>query len=335
MTLGLLATFGCGQPGEESSNGEPDRAAARVRMARTLLTQGHVNEAIEQLRKLPPSAEHSIGPLSQPDWFEPVVGQLILRRALPEADSLLALTGPVADRPAQLKALSANLMVLQGDTERAIATWASVRSSDPEMQIQVYHELATLYLMSGRAEEAEVQAREGLVLDPDRWQIRLLLAESLLEQGRAGEALDEVQRLEPGVVRWRVEARIELEGLENTQRAVLLLQQANQAAPRNPDVRLQFARALFANGNLVEARSLLEPLVNLPVPFSGSRETLAEVYEALGEHEPAKHVTTNTIPLSFGGVVSTLPKLFAQNTGPGVSSNFLSLRNCSTKPNTY
>jgi Flp pilus assembly protein TadD len=178
-------------------------------------------------------------------------------------------------------------MVLQGDFERAIATWAAVRSADPEMQVQVHHELATLYLMTGRAAEAEVQAREGLGLEPNRWQIRLLLAESLLEQGRNGEALDEVQRLEPGVVRWRVEARIELEGFGNPQRAVALLQQANRAAPRNPDVRLQFARALLANGNLIEARALLEALANSPVPYSGSRETLVEVYETMGETDLA------------------------------------------------
>ena len=37
-----------------------------------------------------------------------------------------------------------------------------------------------------------------------------------------------------------------------------------------------------------EARALLEPMANLPVPFTGSRETLVEVYEELGEDELAK-----------------------------------------------
>ncbi len=59
------------------------------------------------------------------------------------------LTGPVADRPASLKALSANLMVLQGDTEHAIATWASVRSSDPDMQVQVHH----VHQVSGKPDD--------------------------------------------------------------------------------------------------------------------------------------------------------------------------------------
>jgi Flp pilus assembly protein TadD len=283
----LLLAAACDRPAQESTPATPDRDAARIRMAQTLLQQGHVNEAIEQLRKLPPTAEHSIGPLAQPDWFEPVVAQLVLRRALDEADSMLALTGPVADRSSKLRALSANVMVLRGDPEGAIATWASIQSNDPDMQVQVYHELATLYMMTGRVEEAEVQAREGLVLEPDRWQVRLLLAESLLEQGRSGEALDEVQKLDANSVRWMVEARIELEGFERADRAVDLLEKANRAAPRNPDIRLQLARAYLANGQYDQARSFLEPLASSPVPFSGSRETLVEVYDALGEDELA------------------------------------------------
>jgi Flp pilus assembly protein TadD len=256
-------------------------------MARALLSQGHVDEAMEQLRKLPPTADNSIGPVQQPPWFEPLLRQLVLRRAVHQADSLLELTGPLGKRPASLRAISANVMVLRGDYERAIATWASIRSNDPAMQLQVHHELATLYLMTGRAAEAEVQAREGLTLQPDEWPVRILLAEALLSQGRAEEALLEIRRLEPGVVRWQVEARIELEGFDRPAEAVKLLEQASRASPRNPDIRLQLGRASLANAQLTEARALLEPLANLPVPFSGSREALVEVYEAQGETELA------------------------------------------------
>ena len=256
-------------------------------MAKALLEQGHVPESLEQLRKLPMTTEHSIGPLAQPEWFEPVVAQLILRRALFEADSMLALTGPLADRSPRLQALSANLMVLQGDTEGAIATWAAIRTDDPKMQIQVHHELATLYMISGRASEAESQCREGLVLAPDGWQLRMLLAESLLEQGHREEALAEVRKMQPGVARWQTEARIELEGFKRPERAVILLSQANRASPRNPNIRLQLARAHIVASQYPEARVLLEPLVNLPRPFSGSREALIEVYDAIGETEKA------------------------------------------------
>lgn len=286
LIAGLLATLGCGEPSGESSTG-PDRGAARVRMARALLSQGHIDEGMEQLRRLPPTEENFIGPLRQPTWFEPVLRQLVLRRAIHQADSLLELTGPLGKRPASLRAISANVMVLRGEYERAIATWASIRSNDPDMQLQVHHELATLYLMTGRAAEAEVQAREGLTLEPDEWPVRVLLAEALLAQDRNEEALLEIRRLDPGVVRWQVEARIELEGFGRAREAVALLEQASRAAPRNPDIRLQLARACLANDQLVEARALLEPLANLPTPFSGSRESLVEVYEALGEEELA------------------------------------------------
>lgn len=289
LFAGLLATLGCGEPAGESSTG-PDRDAARVRMARALLSQGHVDEAMEQLRKLPPTAGNSIGPVQQPVWFESILRQLVLRRAVIQADSLLELTGPLGKRPAPLRAISANVMVLRGEYERAIATWASIRSNDPEMQLQVHHELATLYLMTGRAAEAEVQAREGLTLNPDEWPVRILLAESLLAQDRAEEALLEIRRLDPGVVRWQVEARIELEGFDRAAEAVKLLEQASRAAPRNPDIRLQLAKACLANGQLVEARGLLEPLATLPVPFSGSREALVEVYEQQGEAELAERL---------------------------------------------
>jgi len=281
----VLAVAACGEPAEKSGSLEGDRTAARVRMAKVLLEQGHVAESIEQLRKLPMTADHSIGPLAQPEWFEPVVAQLILRRALVDADSMLALTGPVADRSPRLQALSANLMVLQGDTEAAIATWAAIRTDEPKMQIQVHHELATLYMLTGRADEAETQCREGLVLDPDGWQLRMLLAESLFAQGRHEEARAEARKMEPGVARWQTEARIELEGFARPERAVILLAQANRAAPRNPNIRLLLAQAHIAASQYPEARVLLEPLVNLPSPFSGSREALIEVYDVIGETE--------------------------------------------------
>lgn len=286
----LLAAGACGQSQEESGPVLPDRDAARVRMARTLLDQGHVPEALEQLRRLPVAGPHSITPEHQPDWFRPVVRQLILRRALVEADSMLQLTGPVQDRSPALQGLSANLMVLAGDTEGAIATWSAIRTDDPQLQVQVYHELGTLFLMSGRAEEAAVQAREGLGLNPEAWQLRILLAEALHEAGRSEEALAEVQKLEPGVPRWQIEARIELYGLDDPATAVRLLQNANQAAPRNPDVRLQLAQAQLAAGDPGAARVLLEPLVNLPVPFRGAREALANTYDALGEEEGARRL---------------------------------------------
>ncbi|MEE4382982.1 MAG: tetratricopeptide repeat protein, partial [Pseudomonadales bacterium] len=213
LLLLLLAVLGCGEPAEEAP-ATADRDAARVRMARALLTQGHIAEGLEQLRRLPQTPEHSIGPLSQPYWFDSVLRQLILRRAVREADSLLALTGPLEDRSPVLRAVSANVMVLEGDIERAIATWATIRSNDPDLQLQVHHELATLYLMTGRPAEAEVQAREGLELDPDDWRVRILLTEALHAQDRQEEALLEIRKLEPGVVRWQVEARIEIEGFD-------------------------------------------------------------------------------------------------------------------------
>ena len=64
---------------------------------------------------------------------------------------------------------------------------------------------------------------------------------------------------------------------------MILLEQASRAAPRNPDITLQLGRAYLAAGRLVEARAHLEPLAILPVPFTGSREALVEVYEGLGE----------------------------------------------------
>lgn len=288
LALGLLIALvsACGERTGESASG-PDPAASRLKMARTLLNQGLIPEGLDQLRRISDDPRHAIRPGHQPEWFESIISQLILRRALDPADSMLALTGPVADRPARLQALSANLMVLEGDREGAIATWAAIRTDDPELQIEVHHELATLYMMIGRPEEAQNQAREGLSLDPERWQLRLLLADALLMAGNPDAALEEVQRLEPGVARWQIEARIQLEGFDRPDQAVTLLGLAHRASPRNPDIRLALARAHAANGQWLEARVLAEPLANLPVPFTGSRELLVEIYEATGEQQAA------------------------------------------------
>jgi len=285
LSLGALA---CGQPAEDSpAPAPPDRDGARVRMARTLLEQGHVDAALEQLHKLGAGPLREITPQAQPEWFEPVLRQLVLRRALAPADSMLALTGPVSQRPPWMQSLSANLMVLQGDTEGAIATWSSIRSQDPQQQVQIHHELGTLYLLTQRAQEAAVQARAGLTLDPQAWRLRIMLAEALYAQGQHEAALEEVRKLEPDVPRWQVEARIEQYGMDRPERALLLLVQANRTAPRNPDVRLQLARAYLATDQPLQARALLQQLVNLPVPFTGSREALVQALEASGEQAAA------------------------------------------------
>jgi Flp pilus assembly protein TadD len=84
-----------------------------------------------------------------------------------------------------------------------------------------------------------------------------------------------------------MEAKIQLEGFDRPDRAVVLLGMAHRASPRNPDIRLALARAHAANGQWLEARVLAEPMLQLPVPFPGARELMVEVYRATGEDEAA------------------------------------------------
>lgn len=280
----LALPAGCGP--KEGSTPEPearaDGGASRVRMAQALLAEGHVAAAREQLERLAEDPQNQIRPDNVPPWVEEIVSQVIRRRALGLADSLLKQTGALPTRRPELQALSAGLLVLANRVDEAIAVYEAIRTTDPELQRRVHHELASLYLARGEAEPALDRARDGLALAPEHGPLRVLVAEALRALGRKEEARAELALLPESTGRWVAEAQLYLEAYDWPDTAVTLLERATQASPREPRYLLQLGRALLAAGRPARAAQTLAPLAGATTPFGDSQALLAEAWEKTG-----------------------------------------------------
>ena len=285
LLVSLCALVACGRaPGDENVP-EPevarDRTSARVRMAEALLAEGQIASAREQLVQLARDPEQRIAPDNVPAWTNGIIESTIRRGALALADSLLRRTGPIEERGVERQILTANLRVLQGSIDEAVAIYSSIRTDDPQVQVRVLHELATLHMRRGAWQEALDRAREGLALDPGQGPLRVLSARALDELGRSDDALAELERMPPSPARWTTEAEIQLESFERPDRAVALLRRAQESVPRDSGVALLMGRAQLARGNAAAAAASVEPLARRPRPYPGSREVLVEAWDAL------------------------------------------------------
>ncbi len=281
LMLLLLSACGRGDRQANESSAPEDRSDSRVRMGLALVTEGHVDAAMEQFHRLAGQGGEAFGPGREPEWGAQLVQQLLRRRQLDLADSLLSLVGPLESRSAELRYLTANLRALQGLEEEALAAYRSV-DGEAELMRRAHHEMATILLKSGRAEEALAEARLAVELQPDSSSLHLLLAEALRRLSRVDEALEECAAVAPGPDRWMMEGEIHLENLGHPEEAVKLFEQALQASPSIPNIRFQLGRALLAAGNPARALKAIEPLARRDPPFISSLEKLVEVYRALG-----------------------------------------------------
>lgn len=296
-TLLLLTAIGCGRapeteepaPAPETSR---DRTASRVLMIETLLDEGQVASAIEQLRRLAEDPEGRISAERIPSWADGLVERMIRRRALGLADSLLGQMGPVAGLSPERQILAANLRVLQGRPDEAVEIYSRIRSSDPSQQVQVLHELATLHMRRGEWEAAIDRAREALTLDPTQGPLRVLIARAQVERGEARAGLDELTALPPSPARWMAEAEIQLDAFARPDTAVTLLMRARQQMPRDSGVALLLGRALIARGDPAAAIPFVEPLARRPQAYAGSQAVLIEAWEGAGRLASADSLRT-------------------------------------------
>jgi Flp pilus assembly protein TadD len=283
----LTATgWDSGRESESGSASPPpaarDRDDARLRMAEALLSEGEIASAIEQLHRLAEAPEHQIRPGAVPEWADRVIERLIRRRAIQPADSMLRLMGPLRTRSANQQMLSANVMVLAGEIDQAVAIYSGIETDQPAMQVRVRHELASLYMMAGDPRAALDRARDGLALDPDHGPLRVLAAQALAEQGKPRLALTELEQLPMSAARWATEGEIYLDFLGAPDSALHPLRQANIEMPRDGAIRQMLGRAYGAAGKHELAINYLRPLASLPVPFENSQRHLAVAYRAMG-----------------------------------------------------
>ena len=287
----LLASCGGGGSSESepgpAAEPERDRTAARVRMARTLIAEGQIVAAREQLERLAEDPAQRIRRENVPEWTDDVIAGLLRRGALDLADSLLQAIGPVSVRTPRQRILTASLLMMRGDDDTAVAVYEGIRTEDPALKVRGLRELATLRMRRGEYDAALDRGREALAIEPESGPLRILVARALTELGRADEGLAELRLLPPSVARWTAEAEILLDAHDRPDTAIVLLRRATAQAPSDRGITLILVRALIADGQPTEALRILEPLVASGVTDPRLQLLAADAFEAAGQPERA------------------------------------------------
>jgi tetratricopeptide (TPR) repeat protein len=159
--------------------------------------------------------------------------------------------------------------------------------------------LGQLHLGAGRLEDAEAVLRRAVAMEPDRQDARYALGRTLLQQGRAGEAreqLDAFQRLRDRAMddqrrtfeidKLRAEAA-QQSAAGHAKEAAAIWGQIVDRLPGSPEFRVAAADALVAIGEFQKAAGHLEKAATFGA-WPAVQSRLAEVYAKLGRREESE-----------------------------------------------
>lgn len=153
-------------------------------------------------------------------------------------------------------------------------------------------------LAAGDLGQASQQLRRALEFAPGEGQIRLLLARTLNERGKHGEALRllEPQSAPPPAAWEALELGRALQASGATERAQSAFRVALQSYPACGGARLELGRSQLASGNAQEARATLEPLLLAAPDEPAVLVEMARVHEARGARPEAIELLQEALP---------------------------------------
>jgi tetratricopeptide (TPR) repeat protein len=193
VIVGILA--GCGQH-ERTSDHLGDLALRpehheRAHAAIEQIRSGRVLLGIAQLRDLE-SGQPGSGRSSE--WLPSALEALLGQGEMARAESLLAIVGPPAGRPPELRYWTAQVAMAQGDHAAARGNFEAA-FEDPVWGLSALFEVAMLESASNRHGEAITLCRRVLARETHHEGARLLLASSQLEAGEIDAALRSAQAI--------------------------------------------------------------------------------------------------------------------------------------------
>lgn len=233
----------------------PDDADAHFERAGLLLGERQLDEAQAALAR-------SIG--LDPNLFGAYVlqAQLALGRGdLDETERLRRLAARIAPEHPHLAAIEGMLALRRGDPVRAQGVLANALQRAPG-DPQLGYALGFAYMAQGHLAFAEQAFRNVLEQAPDAQNLHALIAELLRQQGRPGDAVQEIAplladpaRATPGL--YRIAGELEL-AAGHPERALPLLREAFGAQPQDPRTLHALIEAWRRLGAADEARATLD-----------------------------------------------------------------------------
>ena len=205
---------------------------------------------------------------------------------------------------------AADREVLAGDRRplemaEDIVGFEMVLAADPD-QVTVHDDVARLYLLFGRIDEALAHFRESARLEPDSPAAQYNVGTTLLQMGQLDEAIarfERALRLDPEYAPVHNNLGAALRSQGKLEEAIRRFHEAVRARPDDEDALYNLASTLTLRGEFTEAiaryRRVLELLPDSPEPFAELGWLLAtqpdptprEVQEAIGLAEHATRLT--------------------------------------------
>lgn len=284
---------------------QPNNAAAMIGLANLYASQGRVQDAaaiLERARKAAPKDPEPLIASAQFALFtkhaDEAAGYIKgLEPLIPDTVSLLSLKGQLAmaqDRPKDAVTLLQSALAKQpvaevmvqlhqamiaagqaAEADKKLDAWIAAHPADPRLQLYAADSLAR----RGDFAAASRHYREIVDKDPNNLVALNDLAQTLQAQHDPGavEVAEKAYKLKPDspVTENTLGGILMANG--NAERGLGLLRDAASHAPKNPEVRFDYARALAVNGDKAKAKSELEALLALKQPFrneAAAREML-------------------------------------------------------------
>ena len=167
----------------------------------------------------------------------------------------------------------------------------------PHEKYAIYNNRGAMRVNGEQLEEAIVDLRQAIDLEPQGYQAHLNLGEALRQQGKLDEALAQLQRaveLSPGVAKcYRVRASLFLDRQE-LEAALADFDQALRLQPHSSMLRAEIhyerARVLDRLGRIAEAVSAYQAALELQPNMRKARWLQAQALMALGRYDKAMPV---------------------------------------------
>ena len=231
----------------------PDNADLHLERAGLLLGDRRVDDAQASLAR-------SLG--LDPNQFPAYILQAHLavsRGDLDEAERLTRTAARIAEEHPQVAALQGTIAMRRGDADGALKILSAASQRAPD-EPTLRHALAFAYLAKGHLAFAEQAFRSALEAQPDSKPLRGLIAQIVAQQGRPGDAADELAPLletDPAPGLQRLVGELELQA-GRAEAALPRLRAAFDAAPGDRRTLGALVTAWQQLGLIDEAREALE-----------------------------------------------------------------------------
>ncbi|GEM_PF-1109794 len=184
-----------------------------------------------------------------------------------------------------------------GQEEQALECFLKVVSLDP-VRVSAYQKLGHGYSRHNNAQAALKMLQRAWVLDPKDRDTCFLLAQAYTELEQFQEACDQFVLLAEQYPEW-AQAHFEVGRLRyrmgQTEKALAAFRQACALSPTDPDMLFNLASLYQERGDLIQARSNYEALVQFNPHHGRGRHNLACCLLALGLHAEAETETLQTL----------------------------------------